>query len=477
MARRTWATVAGLTALAFGLRLAQIDQSLFGDELFLHRIVAGHDLGQALRLVHDTESTPPLHFVLAWLCAQIGDPTVWIRVPSLVAGTLTVPAVFALGRRTVGHRAGLAGAMIVAIAPYTILYGVEGRAYALLGLLSALSTLALLRALDAPSTRRWVVYGLAATAILYTHYVGFFVLAAQGAWAAWRHRERLRELALTHAAVALAYVPWIPSFLVQRQDSAAVRIERNYPLTLESIGRGFLEVLPGDPYFPLRGQPGRAAVVVFVVAAATAVGLAVARWPRWRSGARPRCLELLALLALVTPVAALLYGLGPESIFLPRNLIPSLPAAVLLLGAAVVHAGRVAGPVLGAALGVVLAIGAVKTFDADFQRPPYREAADYVEDHGRAGDAVLDVSIAVATPLGGGLAVHLDRRFELAEVGHRGTSAVLARARARGRLFLVVPQVGVLAGTPRFPLLRGFRLTGRHELPARLTVFVYGPAK
>ena len=66
-ARRAWAGCAALTVLAFVLCAAQIDQSLFGDELFLHAIVTRDGLGDVVSEVHDTESTPPLHFVLAWL--------------------------------------------------------------------------------------------------------------------------------------------------------------------------------------------------------------------------------------------------------------------------------------------------------------------------------------------------------------------------------------------------------------------------
>src|SRR2546423_2619744 len=106
MQRGVWAAVAGLTAIAFGLRLAELHQSLFGDELFLYRIVAHHGLGRVFALVHDTESTPPLHFVLAWLGAKLGDPTVGMRVPSLVAGAPPPPPALAPRGRPAGARGG-----------------------------------------------------------------------------------------------------------------------------------------------------------------------------------------------------------------------------------------------------------------------------------------------------------------------------------------------------------------------------------
>jgi hypothetical protein len=85
--------VGGLTLLAFALRLSGIDQSLFGDEVILFNVVHDRGLGDLLEVVHDTESTPPLHFLLAWASAQIGDPTIWVRLPSVLLGAATVPLV------------------------------------------------------------------------------------------------------------------------------------------------------------------------------------------------------------------------------------------------------------------------------------------------------------------------------------------------------------------------------------------------
>lgn len=453
---RAWLACAGLTALAFALRLAQIDQSLFGDEMYLHRIVAQGSLGDVLSSVHDTESTPPLHFVIAWLSVKATDPVLGVRLPSLIAGTALVPAVFALGLRTVGDRAALAGAALVAISPFGVMYGVEGRTYALLALLSALSTLALLAALERGGRGRWALFALLTAAILYSHYTGVFVVAAQGAWAAWRHRDRLRELALSYAAVALAFVPWIPSFLVQRQDSAAVRIEAAYELTPVTVVTGTLKVIVGHPFFSLRDLPGIALVAVFLAAVVVAAVLLI-RSRAWSPGRR---VELLIVLALATPLLALVYSLGPESVFLPRNMSSSLPAAALLIGALLMRAGRVAGPALVLVVVVVLGYGTARTFEADFQRPPYRAAADFIESRGEPGDAVLDVHVGDENPLTDALTAHLDGGFLLARLGTPGERPVLARARVRGRLFGVVPQVGALAGDARSPI-RGFEIVER----------------
>lgn len=469
---RAGIAVAGLTVVAFGLRLAQLDQSLVGDELFLYAIV--HDSGPAdvLRQVHETESTPPLHFLLAWLTAQVGDPTVSVRLPSLVAGTALVPATYALGRRTAGVPAALLAAALLAVAPAALLYGVEARAYAFLGLLAVLSTLALLSARDDGGAGRWTLFGALTLAILYTHYAGVFVVVAQTAWVAWQAPPTRRPLGLVAAGVAVGFAPWIPSFLVQRQDSAAVRIQELYDFTIGTPATSALKLLPGAPFFGLGDLPGTLPTAIFVAVSAAAA-LRLALMARARDPGPVRDAGLLAVIALATPVGAVLYSLGPESIYLPRNMIPSLPATVLLLALGIVRWGPRAGPLLAAVALAVTAYSTILWFQPERARPAYREVAELIEREGDPSDPVLEVTVHPG-PLGDALRVQLDPAFEIDRLPH-GARAAAARGQASGRLFLVVPQVGVLARTPRLAELRGFELAEQHRFEGfvPLAVFVY----
>lgn len=143
------APVAAITLLALAVRLAGLDESLFGDELFTHEIATRPAFGDMLGAVAgDLEISPPLYFVFAWLGAKIGDPQVWLRVPALVAGVATVPALYVLGVRTVGRPAALVGAAALALSPVAIFYSAEARAYSLTALFVVLSAIALLAALE-----------------------------------------------------------------------------------------------------------------------------------------------------------------------------------------------------------------------------------------------------------------------------------------------------------------------------------------
>ena len=90
--------------VGFGLRVAVARQDLFADELSTYWIVANNDLDGVISVVNsDAEITPPLSFVARLADTQMRAVARVLRVPSLLAGTLTIPAVYWLGMRTVGR--------------------------------------------------------------------------------------------------------------------------------------------------------------------------------------------------------------------------------------------------------------------------------------------------------------------------------------------------------------------------------------
>jgi 4-amino-4-deoxy-L-arabinose transferase-like glycosyltransferase len=390
----SWAAVvSGLTIVAFALRLAFLHDSLFGDELFMFDIVHDRSLGGVMSVVVHTEKTPPLFFLLAWASAKLGDPTVWMRVPSLIFGTALVPMAYVLGVRTVGRVAAVVAAAILTLDPFALFYGVEGRAYAAIAFLAAFSTWCLLRALDTNDRRWWVAYGLGALAALYTHYMGAFVLVVQVAWALRTHRSRVRELIVVNGLVVLGFVPWIPWYLVQQRHSGdeARRIAALAPVSLKFFGQVNAVVLFGHPFVSLSQLPGRAAVtlgVTLIAVAAVAAAARVWRAPGGMGLASPRV--LVGLLAVATPAGVALISLRPHmSFLLPRNLSPSLVMMALLVGWLLVSLDRHASVPAVALLLAVLVVGAVRMFNPENRRSPYRQVAHFIDARARPGDPVV----------------------------------------------------------------------------------------
>jgi mannosyltransferase len=437
----------GVTLAAFAFRVAGIDQSLFGDELYTYAIATQDGLRGAYDVMQQVENNPPLFYLLAWAMAKLGDPTLTIRIPSLVLSTATAPVIYLLGRRTLGGAAGLLGAAFFALSPFAIFYGSEARAYALLLFLVALSTLLLIVALES-ARRRWLVlYAICAGLMIYTHYTGFYVLGAQALWGLWAHRERAFELVVAYAAIALAYIPWVPSYLDQPPFRGWLGAE---PWTFEETFRSYVIAFIGHTYTPLDAVPGRFAVTLLVATVAVAVGgAAVAFLSRPPSERRVAPgVVLIGLLTLSTPLGLLVYSAFEPDAYGPRNLNASLPGLCLLLGALFTARTRLPrGALAGAAL-VACAIGTVAVLDSDRDRPPFKRAAEVIdaEDGGQA--AVLEYPLfGPAGPTGRSLEVNLERAHAFFKTSLDDRS-LPDRVAGKDTLFVVAPWIPPWRGAP-----------------------------
>ncbi len=498
--QRALLAVAALTALAFVLRLAGIGQSLVDDEIFTYDIVTRFGFGDILSQVRDTSITPPLHYLVAHVAVQVGDPTLWVRVPSLLLGAATVPLVYLVGSRTVGRGAAVLGSALLALSPMAVWYGDEARAYATLTFVALLSTYTLLRALE-PGRRRWawwLVFVLASAGVLYTHYTGVFVLIAQTAWAAWAclaegSRRRLGELALATVLIVVAYLPWIPAYHDQHNNKVGIlAINFLHPLNWHTAWENVAKLLVGQPFEPwddLLGAPGL--VLIGIGLAALAAGWVVnATDPgaSIRLRPRPSGTVLVAMLAVATPVALLLYGIFDTSLYAPRNLLASLPGMCLLLGAAVVGIRPPFRTVAAVALIGAVALTSAEGLRVEHHRPPFDKAGAYLDREAGPRDAVLLLQAGSElfgrNPALRSLELGMDRPHPFLATGvvaerdrYRDT---LRRAATRRRLFVVVaPVPGVPESILRERLGPGFRLVSQRSFPgfAPIRVAEYVPVR
>jgi len=413
---RSWlvaALVAAVALLALTLRWIAAHESLFGDELFTYFITTSHSLSGLFDRYDMTESTPPVFYVLGWLSGKLGDPTVWIRLPSVLAGAAAVPVLYMLGTKLGRWRTGLLAAALIAVLPFAVFYGSEARAYGLLVFLLPLSTLAMLRALDERRGRWWALYWLAASLALYTHYIAGLVIALQAVWALIARRERWIAIVATNVAVILAFVPWLG-----RLDEDTSSLET---LSAGKVLADPLRVAFGHPYASVGEVPGLISLLVLVAGAGiAAAALIVARGRgtrEWRPvraevGRRPGEVWLLGLLVVATPMLTLLYSLLGHSIYNPRNLITILPylsvlAALLislLPGRALVAVGT---------LTVVAALLASVRMLVDYPRPDVQAAAATIESRAPPGTPVIEPVPSEDRTLRQDLAIYLDDRYPL----------------------------------------------------------------
>ncbi len=427
------ASVAFLTLLGLAIRVSNFDQGLFGDELSTYWIVHDHSLGRVLSIVRSNdEITPPLYFILGWLTLKIGAAPEWVRLPSLLAGTATIPMVYLIGVRTIGRASGLVAAAVMALSPFMIYYSDEARAYSLMIALVAASTLALLAAIRTRRTRWWVIYAVCSCAALYSHYTCVFPLAGQALWVLWKQRQALRACALANLGVLIGFAPWIPGFIADNNSPTTKILSFLEPFEWRPVRKALEEWSIGYPYVRVSEVPGNLAwalIAVGVLVALAAGGLRL--WRILRTSRAPFATSLrripagaalIVILALSAPVGEAVVSAVGTNLFGARNLNASWPGLSVAIGGVIAAAGV---PLSIACAALVLggyAIGAAKTFGPDVSRPQYAEVANAIEQRWKPGDVVVDGASVVGyihlTPVSlTGLDVYLPQTHPVVRLG------------------------------------------------------------
>lgn len=141
----------------------------------------------------------PLHYLIVWITSILADPastTILVRLPSAIAGALTILVVYALGKEMFGPAQGLIAAALAALSPRLLNFSQDLRLYSLMVLLTALAAYCLLRASRTDSPRWWAAFVLAHSANIANAYVALtmatppiMLFLAWVLWTKWRERE------------------------------------------------------------------------------------------------------------------------------------------------------------------------------------------------------------------------------------------------------------------------------------------------
>ena len=299
--------------------------------------VSRDSLGGLLRTVLGERGGAPLHFLLSWIVVHTGGGLTGLRIVSATFAVASVPVIAALGARLAGRRVALTATVLASASWMLLFHGVYGRMYSLFLFVSALSFLALLRALETGERMRWVLWVLSSLLVVATHPYGALVVASQGVYVL-LGRERLRQAVPAFAAVLVLGVPfWRTDLVLANRFDVGVggggdKLGSPWSVVL------YLKDVAADF---TAGYEGVVAIVLLLALA----GLLVLRRERPRSA-------LLAACAIGTPAAAFLlarlgHSAAPES----RHLIFTLPFFSVLVAAGILRSARL---VPGHSLGVVL---------------------------------------------------------------------------------------------------------------------------
>ncbi len=399
-----------IMVVAGGLRFYHLGtQPLWLDEVLTWLYIGAGYAGNTEQDVH-----PPFYYsvVRVWMhgAPGLGIPAIagednefFLRAPSALLGVLTVPLVYALGRRLGGVQLGLVGALLFAIAPFQVRYGQEGRMYALFVFLAAvsLSGMASLLARYGPdasgaplhgahatpvSSRReivaaWLAVVLGTVGALYTHNTAIVLLLSSSLLVficlvsgLLPRGKFLRNWLLANAVIVICWAPWLPRMVAQAREVLA-----DYWIPRPDLSR-VIETL-GTLYLPLTGP---VVLYVGVYVFLTALwGMGLLGWRRKPGWA------VFLLVSQAAPIVGLLLVSLVRPLFLARTLIWTTIPFYLMLGAGILSLKprvlRVI--VLGAVLGLNL-WGLVDYFTS-YKKESWDQAAGYVAENVVEGDLIL----------------------------------------------------------------------------------------
>ncbi len=366
--------LAVILVLAAGLRWFRIDaQSLWYDEGISAQQLT-RSFPDIVRSVALNDSHPPGYYWTLKAWSEIfGQSELALRSLSAVWGVVIVALTFLVGRRLFGSRTAAPAAVLIAASPLAVYYSQEVRMYTQVTALGLLAVFAY--------TRRdnWL-YALAGALTLYAQYLGLAFLVAVNLHGAiyWRARTRPQWLGWlgANAAIAVAFLPWLPTFFDQQSHALTTSPRTALGLltaTLTAYGGGISQ--------------GEVVLWGGAVLVALAFAGALIRGER----------EAVALAALLWLMPlGLVIALGLQSgLFEARYLLLGVPGLLLLATRGLVK--LVHWPaLLPAAVGLALIPAAfglyAQYFDPSLARDNYRDLVGAIAAEAQPGDAVLLVA-------------------------------------------------------------------------------------
>jgi mannosyltransferase len=348
----SWETgvLVALTLLALLLRVTSLSRSLFTDETY-SLALAQRSFDHMIALFgYEANGTP--YSIVLWPVIRIfGSGVTMLRLPAVLAGTASVPALYWAARGFVRERAvALLAAGLLAINPMAVWYSQEARAYALVVLAACLAFGALTRAVlyrnegegeSQHGRGAWIGYVAAMALLAYCDLLAAPILIPAQALVVWRAgRGEVRRWLWSLLALFACCVPLLVAAGISRS-------RRNPFYWLPKLDRELVKLTIREF---AGGFSGVSAVGWITLAAGLVLVVPALSLLRRGATALERSTFAIAACWGFVPVGLLLAVSAVVPVFWPRYAIVALPG-LCLLGALAAHG------LWQARRGAVLAVG------------------------------------------------------------------------------------------------------------------------
>ncbi len=336
---KIWLIVTGLICLIYAsLRLWNLTAScLWFDEIFsIH--AAEHDWQTLFWFVAQDLIHPPLFYALLkiWISAG-GTSLVWLRFFPVLFSIIALVPFILLCRQVKLSRPTIALALaFFAVNGSLIKYAQEVRMYSLLGCLGLFSMWLFVRFLN--SGKGFFLLIIANILLVYSHYFGWLIIAAEILAVLIAARERLRQIALMSITVALSFAPWI--YTIWRAARINSNVGQNIGWmskpNLLSVFRFIFDLF--EPIYFEQSNTDSPAIflltVPIIAVGVIAVGFYFADWKNESVIGKRNFLLLVIFVLAPILIAFVASWILPYSIWGTRHLIIAFAPFVILLATA-----------------------------------------------------------------------------------------------------------------------------------------------
>ena len=171
------AGLAALTVLALVLRLIHIDNALWLDEIATVRTFGPMSVWEVLSSYPGSNNHLLNTLLIKASVGLFGASSFAVRLPALLFGVATIPAIYLCARVALSERASLAAAAMLAVAYHHVSFSQNARGYTAWLLFSLLAATFLARALQDDRPRDWGLFLLATVANFASLLLSAFVAA------------------------------------------------------------------------------------------------------------------------------------------------------------------------------------------------------------------------------------------------------------------------------------------------------------
>lgn len=175
------------------------------DEIFTMKLIH-KPLLDVIAFGLSQDCNPPLFYIVDWFSVHLlGFTNFAQRLPAVIFGVLTIPAVYLLGKELRDETLGLVSAAVITIAGTMWYYSQFGRGYTMVVLLFTLALvyyIRLVRGDNGPES--WGRYGLLASACVWTHLYALVPLGFMALYLLYlRRTSAIKPLVVTHAPIVI----------------------------------------------------------------------------------------------------------------------------------------------------------------------------------------------------------------------------------------------------------------------------------